>query len=171
MKVVREGKRKGKPWWTDEIKGIVKEKRELFKKTQERNVAEKVKRERKEKYRECKIKLKQAIKESKKRVDEEFGKRLSEKYKENRKSYWREVKNERNADNISLSKISEVLDENGSAERWGCCEREMERIFKNLMNVKNGGPAKVTAAFLSGGGVYSEESIKYKEVNQAIKRF
>ncbi len=30
MKVVREGKRKGKSWWTDEIKGIVKEKKENF---------------------------------------------------------------------------------------------------------------------------------------------
>ncbi len=45
----------------------------------------------------AKMKLKQAIKESKERVDEDFGKRLSEKHKGNRKSYWREVKSERNA--------------------------------------------------------------------------
>ncbi len=40
------------------------------------------------------------------------------------------------------------------------------------MNVKIGGPAKVTATVLNGGGrgVYREESIKYEEVNQAIKR-
>ncbi len=48
----------------------------------------------------------------------------------------------------------------------------MREYYKNLMNVKNGGPAKVTAAVLNGGGggVYREESIKYEEVNQAIKR-
>ncbi len=42
-----------------------------FKKTQERNVAEQVERETKKKYREHKMKLKQAIKESKERVDED----------------------------------------------------------------------------------------------------
>ncbi len=46
-------------------------------------------------------------------MDEDFGNRLSEKYKGNRKSYWREVKNQRNAENISLNKINEVMDENG----------------------------------------------------------
>ncbi len=48
----------------------------------------------------------------------------------------------------------------------------MERIFQKLMNVKNGGPAKVTAEVLKGGGggVYREESIKYEEVNQAMKK-
>ncbi len=55
MKVVREGKRKGNSWWTAEIRRIVKEKRKLYKKTQERNVAKQVKRERKKKYRECKM--------------------------------------------------------------------------------------------------------------------
>ncbi len=134
-----------------------------------------LKRERKKKYRECKTKLKQAIKESKKRVDEDFGKWLSEKYKEDRKSYWREVKNESNADtdNTSLSKISEVLDENGKVLKDGAAVKERWREYlKNLMNVKNGGPAKVTAAVLNGGGggVYREETIKYEEVNQAIKR-
>ncbi len=40
------------------------------------------------------------------------------------------------------------------------------------MNVKDEGPAVVTAVVLNGGGggVYREESITYKEVNQAIKR-
>ncbi len=49
--------------------------------------------------------------------------------------------------------------------------KRWREYFKNLMNVKYGGPAKVTAAALNGGGgeVYREESIKY-EVNQAIKR-
>ncbi len=45
-------------------------------------MTEQVKRERKKKYRECKMKVKQAIKESKKRVDEDLRKRLSEKTKE-----------------------------------------------------------------------------------------
>ncbi len=34
VKVVREGKRKGNPWWSEEIRRIVKEKKKLFKKTQ-----------------------------------------------------------------------------------------------------------------------------------------
>ncbi len=47
----------------------------------------------------------------------------------------------------------------------------MERIFQNLMNVKGGSPAVVTAVVLNGGGeVYREESITYEEVNQAIQR-
>ncbi len=79
MKVVWEGKRKGNSWWTEEIRRTVKGKREVFKKTQERNVVEQVKRERKKKYREYNMKLKQAIKERKESVDEDFGKRLSEK--------------------------------------------------------------------------------------------
>ncbi|XP_050706878.1 uncharacterized protein LOC126992348 isoform X2 [Eriocheir sinensis] len=142
MKVVRDGKRKGNSWWIEEIRRIVKEKRELFKNTQERNVAEQVKRERKKKYRECKMKLKQAIKESKKRVDEDFGKRLSEKYKGNRKSYWKEVKNERNAENISSSKINEVMDENGKMLKDGEAVKERWReCLKNLMNFEDGRPA------------------------------
>ncbi len=80
----REGKRKGNSWWTEEIRRMVNEKREFFKKTQERNAAKQVKREKKKKYRECKMKLKQAIKECKERVDEDFGKRLTEKYKGNK---------------------------------------------------------------------------------------
>ncbi len=40
------------------------------------------------------------------------------------------------------------------------------------MNVKDGGPAVVTAVVLNGGGggVYREQSIAYEEINQAIKR-
>ncbi len=38
MKVVREGKRKGNPWLSEEIRRIVKEKRKLFKKTKERKM-------------------------------------------------------------------------------------------------------------------------------------
>ena len=93
---------------------------------------EQVKRERKEKYRECKMQLKQAIKVSKERVDEDFGKRLSEKYKGNRKSYWREVKNERNAENNSRTIINEVMDENGKILKDEEAVKEMERIFQNL---------------------------------------
>ncbi len=49
-------------------------------------------------------------------------------------------------------------------ERW-------REYFKNLMNVKDEGPAAVTAVVLNGGGggVYREESITYEEVNQEIK--
>ena len=172
MKVVREGKRKGNSWWTEEIRRIVKEKRELFKGTLERNVDEQVKRERKEKYRECKMQLKQAIKVSKERVDEDFRKRLTEKYKENRESYYREVKNERKAENYSRVIINEVMDKNGKMLKDGEAVKERWReYFKNLMNVKDGGPAVVTAVILNGvGGVNREESITHEEVNQAIKR-
>ncbi len=65
-----------------------------------------------------------------------------------------------------------MTDENGKVLKDGEAVKERWReYFKNLMNVKNGGPGKVTAAVLNGGGgVYREESIKYEEVNQAIKR-
>ncbi len=40
------------------------------------------------------------------------------------------------------------------------------------MNVKDGGPAIVTAVALNGGGagVYRDQRITFEEVNQAIKR-
>ncbi len=115
------------------------------------------------------MKLKQAIKKSKERVDEDFGKRLSEKYKGDRKSYWREVRNERNADNISLSIINEVMDENGKMLKDGEAVKERWREhFKNLKNVTDGGPAVVWNG--GGGGVYRVESITYEEASQTIKR-
>ncbi len=88
------------------------------------------------------------------------------KYIGKRKLYWRELKNEINAENISPSKLNEIMDENGKMlpERW-------REYFKNLMNVKCGGPAVVTAVILSAGKgrVCKEESITYEEVNQAKK--
>ncbi len=82
-------------------------------------------------------------------------------------------KKERNADNFSLTKINEGMDENGKVLKDGEAVKERWREYlKKLTNVKNGGPAKVTAAVLNGGGggVYRKESIKYEEVNQAIKK-
>ncbi len=68
-------------------------------------------------------------------MDEDFGKRLSKKYKGDRKSYWRKVKNERNAENISSSIINEVMDENGKMLKDGEAVKDRRReYFKNLMN-------------------------------------
>ncbi len=40
MKVVKMGKKKGNVWWTEEVKEAVREQRDTYKKTLERNVPE-----------------------------------------------------------------------------------------------------------------------------------
>ena len=80
-RVVKVGKRRGNAWWTEEVKKVIEEKREAYKKTLERNVPENVRNERRRMYVECKRRVKQVIEESKRRADENFARQLSEKYK------------------------------------------------------------------------------------------
>ncbi len=65
------------------------------------------------------------------------------------------------------------MDENGKMLKDGEAAKERGREYlKNLMKVKDGGKAVVTAVVLNGGGggVYREESITYEEANQATRR-
>ena len=86
-KVVKVGRKKGSAWWTEEVREAVRDKRNAYKKTLERNVPERVRSERKREYIRYKRRVKQVVDENKKRVDEDFGRRLSEKYKENKRLY------------------------------------------------------------------------------------
>ncbi len=90
-----KGRAKGSAWWTEEIKGAVEEKKNVYKRMLQRNTSEEVNVRRRSKYRAWKKKVKELVDESKMRVDEEFDRKLSEKFMDNRKLFWKEVKRER----------------------------------------------------------------------------
>ena len=166
------GRKKGKPWWTEEVKEAVKDKRDAYKKSLERNVPENVKMERKRAYRECKRRVKEAIEESKRRVDEDFGRQLSEKYKRDKKMYWKEVRKEREQENQGSCVGGEVKDVNGGIIREKEAVKDRwKTYFKDLMNVKGESEAIITCMGLEGGGgrVYEQENIRKEEVREAIK--
>ncbi len=70
----------GNTWWTDEIKDAVERKKRAYKKMLQRILPEGVKARRKSEYKEWKKKVRELIKESKRRVDEEFGKKLKSEF-------------------------------------------------------------------------------------------
>ncbi len=69
-----------------------RDKKRSYKKLLQRNLPEKVKARRKSEYRDWKNRVRELIKESKRRVDEEFGRKLSQNFRENKKLFWKEVK-------------------------------------------------------------------------------
>ncbi len=87
----KRGRNKGNAWWTNEIKDAVEWKKRAYKKVLQRNMPEGVKARRKSEYKEWKKKVRELIKESKRRVDEEFGRKLSQNFCKN-KFFWKEVK-------------------------------------------------------------------------------
>ena len=72
--------RKANAWWADGIKETIKGKRLL------RNVAKETS-VRRTKYKSWNRKVKELVKESKRKVDEEFCIKLSEKFNENKKQF------------------------------------------------------------------------------------
>ena len=160
-KVVKVGRKKGNAWWTEEVREVLREKRDAYKKTLERNVPEIVRSERRRKYLECKRRVKQVIDESKKRVDEEFGRQLSEKYKEDKRLYWKEVKNERERETNGSRGGGEVKDVDGMILR----EKEAVKgrwrtYFENLMNVNRKGETIGTfMGLMRGGGRVHEQEV------------
>ncbi len=56
------------------------------------NLPEEMKARRKAECKEWKNRVRELIKESKRRVDEEFGRKLSQNFSENKKLFWKEVK-------------------------------------------------------------------------------
>ncbi len=89
------GEKKGNEWWTNEIKNAVEGKKRAYKKMLQRNLPEGVKARRKSEYKEWKRKVRELIKESMRRVDEEFGRKLSQNLCDNKKLFWKEVKKAR----------------------------------------------------------------------------
>ncbi len=79
------GKRKGNAWWTNEIKDVVEGKKKAYKKMLQRNLPEEVKASSKSENKEWKKKVRELIKLSKRRVDEEFGRKQSKNLSENKK--------------------------------------------------------------------------------------
>ena len=170
-RVVKTGKKKGNAWWTEEVRKVIEEKREAYKKMLERNVSERVRNERRRAYVECKRRVKHVIEESKRRVDENFGRQLSEKYKENKRLYWKEVKDERKKEGTGSNEGKEVKDDDGKILRTKTAVKERwTEYFENLMNVESKGEASVSCMGISmrGGIVRSQEDIKREEVVHAI---
>jgi len=77
-KVVKVRKEKGDAWVRDEVKEVVKQKRDI------RDI-------RKRKFMECKRRVKWVIEQSKMKVEKNFGRKLSEMYEDNKRLYWKKV--------------------------------------------------------------------------------
>ncbi len=85
----------GNAWWTNEIKDAVEGKKGAYKKMLQRNLPEAVRARRKSEYKEWKKRVRELIRESKRKVDEEFGRKFSQNFCENKKLFWKEVKKAR----------------------------------------------------------------------------
>ena len=149
-KRVRKGKRRGDAWWTKEVQEAVEEKKEAYRKWNERNVPARIRTERRRIYNNCKSKVKTVITESKLRVDEELGRKLSCKFQENKKLFWKEVKKERGGQSCGGDKVKDKVgnllnDKKAVKERW-------KEYFEELAKVNNEDEAIVTCMGMSGGG-------------------
>ena len=169
-RVVRRKRKNGSAWWTSEVKGAVEEKKKAYDRLIEKNVPVEVKRKRKQEYKLCKRKVKQVIKESKEKVDDEFGRKLSEKFNENKKLYWKEVKKERGGCKSGSDKVKDkegnVLSEREAVKgRW-------KEYFEGLMNVENKKEAVVTCMGMEKGGarLNVQGPVSRREVKRAIGR-
>ena len=169
-RVVRRKRKNGSAWWTSEVKGAVEEKKKAYDRVIEKNVPVEVKRKRKQEYKLCKGKVKQVIKESKEKVDDEFGRKLSEKFNENKKLYWKEVKKERGGCKSGSDKVKDkegnVLSEREAVKgRW-------KEYFEGLMNVENKKAAVVTCMGMERGGarLNVQGQVSRREVKRAIGR-
>lgn len=129
-----------------------------------------IKRKRKAEYRSWNPKVKELIRESKKRVDEEFGRKLSEKFSENKKLFWKEIKKERwgeECGSVRMKREDGVLV--GSKDEAGGV---WKRHFDRLMNGRTEGEAIVSSIGIEAGGkrVGMQEGINRKEVEKVMAR-
>ena len=166
----RTGNRKGHAWWTKDIEDAIREKKIAYDKLNERNISARVRRERKEKYRDCKTRVRRLIRESRKRVDEEFGRKLSSSFKENKKLFWKETRRERGEKRCGGERVK---------SREGIVLREGEEVrerwrehFEGLGAVNSEREAVITCMGMSGGGGRPIEQgmITKREVRRAIER-
>ena len=136
----------------------------------ERNIPAQVKRKRRKEYKQYKRNVKQVIRESKRKVDEDFGSRLSQKFEENKKLYWKEVERERGGRKVMSSK---VRDEDGRLVKESRAVRERWReYFEGLMSMKNRERAVITCMGMERGGgkLQVQGPIKRRDVRRAIGR-
>ncbi len=155
-------------WWTDETKGAVQEKKQVYKKMLQSNVSEEVSVRRGSQYKTWKKKVKELVGESKMR-DEEFGRKLSEKFVDNRKLFWKKVKKGRDVGGLNLRlKREDVLLVNSKEEVKGVWKRHFER----LMNGGAGREAIVTSMGMEADGkwVCEQRVIERVEVEKAIAK-
>ena len=170
-KTIKKKRKRGDPWWSEEIKKSIEEKKKLYKKTLDKSVREEERTRRVEEYKACKNRVKQEIRESKRKVREECGRKLGEAYGENKKLFYqmvREGRGERKKENIK-----EIKDENGNMikdsedikKRWG-------KYFENLMNVNSREQAMISCMGMEGDGrrPKQQQKISIKEVKKALQK-
>ena len=118
----------------------------------------------------CKRKVKQVIKESKEKVDDEFGRKLSEKFNENKKLYWKEVKKERGGCKSGSDKVKDK--EGNLLSEHEALKGHWKEYFEGLMNVESKKEAVVTCMGMERGGgrLKIQGSISRREVKRAIGR-
>jgi len=114
------GKRKGSEWWNEEVKQLVKEKKEAF----NRYMQSREDRRWEEYKRKCK-EVKRKVREEKRRADERWGEKISRNFRENKKQFWKEVNNVRRV----REEVSEVI--------LGTNEEVLEQHFSTFLSWRN----------------------------------
>ena len=170
-KILKKKGRRGDPWWSEEVKNSIEEKKRLYKKTLDKSVSIEERMRRVEEYRVCKNRVKQEIRESKRRVREECGRKLSEAFGENKKLFYRMVKEGKGGS--KGGNIKEVKDEMGNVikdkegirKRWG-------EHFEKLMNVSSRDEAIITCMGMEGDGrrLGQQHTISEREVRKSMRR-
>ena len=147
-------------WWNDDIKQIVKKKKEIYKlylrtKSQEDR----------EKYVEARNEVKQAVRSAKQKSWEEFGQEIEDQHKNNNKKFWTTVKNIRKGykkpvRNIENKQKQIVTETSEVLEVW---RTYYEETFKdtNETNIEINSQNKETESI---------EEITMTELESAIKR-
>ena len=165
----RAGRREN-VWWTDEIREAVEEKRRSYKRMLQRNVTDEIRVRRKNEYKERSRRVKELVRDSQRRVDEEFGRKLSEKFNENKKLFWKEVKKERgDVGGVSARMKREDGALVGSREE---VKGVWTRHFERLMNAKTEGEAVICSMGMEAGRgrVPEQRELSRGEVEKAINR-
>ncbi|XP_071512677.1 uncharacterized protein [Panulirus ornatus] len=157
--------RKGSEWWDEEVRVLVKEKREAFGRfLQGKNAIEW------EMYKRKRQEVKRKVQEVKKSANESWGERVSLNFRENKKMFWKEVNKVRKTREQMGTSVKgangEVITSSGDVKRWS-------EYFEGLLNVFDDRVADIGC--FGRGGVQSErvrenDLVNREEVVKALRK-
>ena len=161
------GRRKrGSEWWNEEVKQLIREKKELYGQFLQRRGEEEW-----ERFRRKRQEVKRKVREAKRRAADEWGEQISRNFKENKKLFWKEVNRVRST-REGMSEVVKgangevITEETEVKKRWG-------EYFEGLLNVKDDRLAVVGCLGRGGvgsGRVQAEREIVREEVERALQK-
>lgn len=165
VKRVGEKRRKGSEWWNEELREVLKRKKEAYGKYLGNRCVE-----RWEEYRGVRVEAKRAVDRAKRRAKGEWCRKVTEKYEEGSKMFWKEVNKKRKkkeglGDRIKGEDGEWIGGEEKVRKRWG-------EYYNGLLNdtgrgIDEGEQVERIGGVGEGEG---EEEIQMEELSRALKK-